>query len=559
MLRVFRLRRARLFKEERGATAIIVVLSLIALVGMVALAVDGGTLVMQRRRLVRTADAAAMAAALSFAYPNPPQSVCGTDETVAMAKADEVAVANAVDATRDPTLPGTTITGWKTDCVAHTVTVKYRAPATLGFAPALGFAQNRFVSATATARWITGTPNAFFGVSMMLRASWLNSCKDANGVSFMQVADPDGPGPEVGVEPALGTSCGLWMNNRVSSDLLGDANWGMLNLVTQPYDGSSWGKWGWDVPDDYNCSAVDASYRSLWLEQGVNWPLTLNSLYPNHTYVCNVTGGSNSVIQTLTGQVGNIKQWPINCAQADVSPYCDGRGQIDSSGVLCPPDVCPQPDKYDIIGFIPLEVDQVLYGNDPTAIGSPMQTGDCKKNFTFDQDGGIDPITGLPTPPVLNVSLDTFNGNGCPGGTVFDSIAPYNGTGTPDPYAPYVFTKQGNNPPVPKIACTDLNGTPPQGKTSCDYYYDTDPSTSDHVLTWLNWSGGTSVGVTIEFNWTKNATSGLCGTHPSDPNAKCVMLSWQGEQQGGEGGEGTGYDFGTNGVSLCPDPPDPCP
>jgi hypothetical protein len=546
-------RRAGLFKDERGATAIILVLSLIALVGMVALSVDGGTLVMQRRRLVRTADAAAMAAALSFAYPNPPQSICGSDETIALAKADEVAVANAVDATRDPTLPGALIDGWITDCVKHTVTVKYRAPVTLGFAPAIGIDRD-FVSATATARWITGAPSAFYGVSMMLRASWLDTCRDANGVSFMQVAPVGG---QPGVEPAIGTSCGLWMNNRVSRELLGDANWGMLNLVTQPYDGSSWGKWGWDVPDGYNCSAVDAAYRSLWLEQGVNWPLTLNNLSPDHTYVCNVTGGSNSVIQTLNGQVGNIKQWPINCStEFDVNgnplPWCAGRGQVDTSGAPCDPTLCPQPDKYDIIGFIPLRIDRVLYGNDSEAIGTPMQTGDCKKNFTFDQDGGIDPITGLPTPPVLDVSLDTFNGNGCPGGTVFDRIAPYNGTGTPDPYAPYVFTKNGNNPPVKRVACTLPDGSAPSG---CEYYY----NPVSHLITWFNFSSGTSVGVTIEFNWTKDATAGLCGTQSSDPNAKCVMLSWQGEQQGGEGGGGTGYDFGTNGVSLCPDPPDPCP
>jgi hypothetical protein len=554
-VRRVRARGGRVFKNERGATAIIVVLSLIALVGMVALAVDGGTLVMQRRRLVRTADAAAMAAALSFAYPNPPEAACGTNEAPAIAKADEVAVANAANATRDPTLnPGALIDGWETDCANHIVTVKYRAPALLGFAPALGFAQNRYVSATARARWITGAPGAFFGVSMMLRASWLNNCKDSNNVSFMQVAD--------GLEPEIGTSCGIWMNNRPTRELLGDANWGMLNLVTQPFDGSSWGKWGWDVPNDYNCSAVDATYRSLWLEQGVNWPLTLNNIYPDHTYVCNVSGGSNSVIQTLNGQVGNIKQWPINCATSDPSPWCVGHGQLDSSGNLCnpfdPANPCPQPDKYDIIGFIPLMVDRVLYGNDAEAIGTPTRTGDCKKNQTFDQDGSIDPITGNTVPPVLDVNLDSYSGSGCPGGIVFDSIAPYTDpqTGAQSPYAPYVFTKQGNNPPVERIACVDSTGTPPQGSTSCDYYYD--PAT--HVITWLNFSSGTEVGVTIEFNWTKNATSGLCGQQESDPNARCIMLSWQGEQQGGEGGEDpTGYDFGTNGVSLCPDPPDPCP
>src|SRR5918994_2912301 len=52
---------------ERGATAVIVVISLFALLGLVVLTVDVGQLLFKRRAMVNASDAAALAAAQSCA------------------------------------------------------------------------------------------------------------------------------------------------------------------------------------------------------------------------------------------------------------------------------------------------------------------------------------------------------------------------------------------------------------------------------------------------------------------------------------------------------------
>ena len=52
---------------ERGATAVIVTLSLIALLGLIVLTVDVGQLLFKRRTMVNASDAAALAAAQSCA------------------------------------------------------------------------------------------------------------------------------------------------------------------------------------------------------------------------------------------------------------------------------------------------------------------------------------------------------------------------------------------------------------------------------------------------------------------------------------------------------------
>jgi Flp pilus assembly protein TadG len=57
--------------DERGATAVIVVLSLIALFGLVVLTVDVGQLLFQRRGMVNASDAAALAAAQTWASTIP--------------------------------------------------------------------------------------------------------------------------------------------------------------------------------------------------------------------------------------------------------------------------------------------------------------------------------------------------------------------------------------------------------------------------------------------------------------------------------------------------------
>lgn len=77
------------FKEERGAILIIVALSMVALLGMTALAIDVGDLYGTRREMVNAADAAALAGARELAL--------GGSESEAISVATSIAQTNNAD------------------------------------------------------------------------------------------------------------------------------------------------------------------------------------------------------------------------------------------------------------------------------------------------------------------------------------------------------------------------------------------------------------------------------------------------------------------------------
>ena len=70
--------------EESGATLVMFALSLIVLLGMVALVVDGGGMFVAKRRVVAGADAAALAAAQSCASSQPAQAPSEADRYATM-------------------------------------------------------------------------------------------------------------------------------------------------------------------------------------------------------------------------------------------------------------------------------------------------------------------------------------------------------------------------------------------------------------------------------------------------------------------------------------------
>ncbi len=128
-------------RGDRGAILVIVALSMTAVLGMLALALDLGNMVARRRALVQAADAAALAAAQS----------CGRQEGAgaAIAQADQYAADNESVATQDQPPQ------FDPDCEAPegTVTVTYRGEYRLYVAPILGFDSPGTVRARATARW----------------------------------------------------------------------------------------------------------------------------------------------------------------------------------------------------------------------------------------------------------------------------------------------------------------------------------------------------------------------------------------------------------------------
>jgi Flp pilus assembly protein TadG len=119
---------------ERGATAVVVALLLVPLLGFAAIAVDVGALYAERARLQTAADAAALAVARDCALGD-----CGD----AQATATELVTANAGQAEADEPELGTN---------PSTVTVTGNSPMEHWFAPIIGH-DATVVSATATVAW----------------------------------------------------------------------------------------------------------------------------------------------------------------------------------------------------------------------------------------------------------------------------------------------------------------------------------------------------------------------------------------------------------------------
>src|SRR4029453_8337784 len=132
----------RLRDEDDGVTLVIVVLTLIAMMGMLVLVVDVGGLLWKRRELVNAPDAAALSAAHTCALKS------AVDPKTAKQAADFTALTN---------VSGTGLSGTVTDSgTCHTgasgwVKVQYSQPQHLFFAPVLGFSNINGVTTKATA------------------------------------------------------------------------------------------------------------------------------------------------------------------------------------------------------------------------------------------------------------------------------------------------------------------------------------------------------------------------------------------------------------------------
>ncbi len=134
-------------REERGATAVMVALLMVPLIGFVGIAVDVGALYAERGQLQNGADAAALAIARDCAG-----GACGNPA----ARAASFANLNANDGAANvltPALTGSTVTVTSSTRVAgsNAATLAHPFAALIGATPTT-------VHATATAEW--GSPNA---------------------------------------------------------------------------------------------------------------------------------------------------------------------------------------------------------------------------------------------------------------------------------------------------------------------------------------------------------------------------------------------------------------
>ena len=158
-------------------------------------------------------------------------------------------------------------------------------------------------------------------------------------------------------------------------------------------------------------------------------------------------------------------------------------------------------EKYFIIGFAALRVDAVLKGNDPEAIGSAGSSGRCSGTHTFEENEifSIDLLGCYPFAPDNITNLVLTSGSGSKKETV---------------------------------------------RLNADYTYDE----ATHEITWKR---ARTANVDISFDWSNDPTPGKCGYRPSDPNAICLVTSWQGAQVGGyPPGSGGDFDGGLRAVRL---------
>jgi hypothetical protein len=282
-------------REERGATVVIVTLSLFALFGIIVLVADVGGLLWARRGMVNASDAAALAAAQSCV------SVAENEEALA----DRYAVFNADGVAT----AGSNITA-EVNCHANLpgyVRVEYTRNYPLFFAGVLGVQNDGRVTTEATAHW--GPTGDVAPIPLVIYVSALQ-----------------GPCDIPNVEP--GATCYVWEANDFG---VGGGNFGFLDVEE-----------GWDVPKDGRCNNTGGSNElAEWISGG---PIDIRGLnYPNATWVCTreIEGGTNIVWEALEDLVGQTRDFPI----VGPSPE-DGEPWFIQT---------PQP-KYNVIGFAHFEI-----------------------------------------------------------------------------------------------------------------------------------------------------------------------------------------------------------
>jgi Flp pilus assembly protein TadG len=341
-------KRSAPYRAQDGAVAVMVALMLVVLMAAVALAVDVGGLYLRRRELVNGSDAAALSAARTCARGP------GNDPAFARPEdaADHQMEGNGGGITSAEILgPTPNITAMVGCGVQYGhVSVRYTSQQELHFAPVLGFSNSSPVTTAATASWGLGSNNP---VPMVLSDLFKpGTC----------------PMPPQGT-PVVPSTCAFWYDN----DSLGAGNFTFLSLNPA----------GWDVEPYGNCPGAQSGGTSLltkWINGEVPASVVINWTKP--TYVCSDAGirgvGSDSNGQpnsqlwnAVSDLQGQTRDFPINWEGwgEPIPGASPAQGTIfKTNGDL---------DKYDIIGFAAMRIDQVVLPQD----ASSDET--CTLTFTF--------------------------------------------------------------------------------------------------------------------------------------------------------------------------------
>jgi hypothetical protein len=286
-------------------------------------------------------------------------------------------------------------------------------------------------------------------------------------------------------------NCTFWYNG--GSFAIGDANWGFLDLD----------QWGVDPATD--CNAVGPATRGEYIRYNFPTDLVLND--PGPTYVCSSTGHATDNWQDFVDRMNCSPSNPIyaNCpGNLLVMPVNDCHEQLSETGSITP---CGAgtPDKYAIVGFAALELDGVYRGDDPAAVGTPAVVGPSGSCPTSARLGAA----GAGSYGLGGWSLDTIATSQC------------GAPSSPDTITNVTVTRKTSTGTTTFTGCS----APSAG---CDYVY----GSATHHLDW--YSSSTRTGArkyTVSFDWKINDTPakpGYCGLHAPDPNAICLVMTWQG-------------------------------
>jgi Putative Flp pilus-assembly TadE/G-like len=362
----------RFNRDERGATAVVMAIVLVLLMGLTVLSVDGGQLFMQRRRMVRATDAGTLSVAqwcaLNFATTqvDTPQArgLQTASNNVVTSSQVTVGPPDALNAAPDGFWwgslgadPATSPTNSQCNSgqPSGKVVAKYDVGTDLLFAGML----NRRVSAHATGVWGAAGGGLGFGPFSM-QYGRLTEC------DIYPPPPPEGPPPA--------EDCKFYFND--GDAFYSQSSWAPINLNY------------WDVDVDFEpCPATGGAFDMQRWIAGNAPALSLN--YPDPTYVCVKHGVNNStfisaecvdgVTEALACNLGDEMTFPVNspCPNTIVDPVVGPlpHGQVDGPGTFVSPAgyaPCagtPAGDamKYDIVGFVTLQLVNIVRGNNKNA------------------------------------------------------------------------------------------------------------------------------------------------------------------------------------------------
>lgn len=307
-------------RDDRGATAVILAVVLVVVIGVLALSVDGGLLWVKYRNIRNANDAASLAAALGCAG--------GDGLAAANTSANAAAAANASDATA---LEANVYTP-NCNPNAGQVHVRYWGEQELMFGPAVGISSPKPVVASATAAW--GAAGGSDSVVPLMISFRNTDCSIPNGVP-----------PQ---------TCHFWWDD----DFPGLSTFGLMNLSTWGYTA------GQTCPSGSGSANLNEAVDTGWPE-----PLILTS---NPTYVCSIN--NNSVHANVASHVNAILphqfMFPVNSSTQQIPPCAAGAT------------TCLGPNKYAIIGFAEMTITNSIVNNNRAAtLCAPLNSPGSGGNF----------------------------------------------------------------------------------------------------------------------------------------------------------------------------------